>query len=170
LTPDGSIESDGKDMKVFRFLFPRDYRSFTGKRWTNITLRTAHLIGIVGLVGGFLYQSPKAVADGYIRFMPYLVLSVVSGFAIICVDIWTHGIWLIQLRGLAIFIKLILLLCIPFFKGYEAHVLMIVIVISGIIAHAPGDIRYFSVFHGRRIEDLSLQYGEQDKEGSTEDI
>jgi predicted Co/Zn/Cd cation transporter (cation efflux family) len=163
------IEGDGKGMRVSRFLFPRDYRSFTGKRWTNITLRAAHLIGIAGLVGGFLYQSPKVVADGCFGLMPYLVLSVVSGFAIICLDIWTHGIWLIQLRGLAIFIKLILLLCIPFFKGYEAHVLMIVIVISGIIAHAPGDVRYFSVFHGRRIEDLSLQYDEQDKEGSTED-
>ena len=135
-------------MKISRVLFPRDYRSFGGKRWVNITLRTLHLIGVAGLGGGFLYRAPKAV------WFPYLVLSIASGCAIICLDLWTNAIWLIQLRGIAILIKVGVLLCLPLLTGYEPHALVITIVISGIIAHAPGDVRYFSIFHGRRVEDL----------------
>ena len=48
-------------MKTNRILFPRDSRSFSGKRWVNIALRTIHLIGVAGLGGGFLYQSPSEV-------------------------------------------------------------------------------------------------------------
>jgi hypothetical protein len=147
-------------MRISRVLFPRDYRSFPGKRWVNIALRTVHLIGVAGLGGGFLYQAPQAA------WLPYLVLSIASGFAIMCLDIWTDGIWLIQLRGIAILIKLIVLLCVPFFGGYEPYVLVIVIVISGLIAHAPGDVRYFSIFHGGRIEDLC----DKDSEDSREEI
>ena len=136
-------------MKISRILFPRDDSASSVKRWANITLRTIHLIGVAGVGGGFLYQAPKTV------WLPYLALSIVSGFGIICLDIWNNRVWLIQLRGIAILIKLILLLCVLLFKKYEALMLVIVIVISGIIAHAPGDVRYFSIFHGRRIDDLT---------------
>ena len=111
-------------------------------------LRTMHLIGVAGLGGGFFYQAPKEV------WLPYLALSIVSGFGIMCLDIWGNAIWLIQLRGIAILIKMMVFLCLPFFEDYRAHVLVITIVISGIIAHAPGDVRYFSILHGRRLDDL----------------
>jgi hypothetical protein len=135
-------------MKTNRILFPRNARSFKGKRWANIALRTMHLIGIAGVGGGFLYQSPSEV------WLPYLILSVASGFGIMCLDIWSNGIWFVQLRGIAILIKLILLLSVPFLKGYAGYALVIAIIISGVIAHAPGDVRYYSIFHGRRVEDL----------------
>ena len=140
-------------MKTNRILFPRDSRSFSGKRWVNIALRTMHLIGVAGLGGGFLYQSPSEV------WLPYLMLSIASGFGIMCLAIWTNGIWFIQLRGIAILIKLILLLSVLFLKAHAGYALIITIVISGIIAHAPGDVRYYSIFHGRRVEDL---YGQDD--------
>ena len=110
-----------------------------------------HLIGIAGLGGGFLYQSPTEV------WLPYLILSIVSGFGLMCLAIWTDGIWFIQLRGIAILIKLILLLSMPFLKGYAGYALIIAIVISGVIAHAPGDVRYYSIFHGKRVENLRGQ-------------
>ena len=101
-------------MKTNRILFPRDSRSFSGKRWVNIALRTMHLIGVAGLGGGFLYQSPSEV------WLPYLMLSIASGFGIMCLAIWTNGIWFIQLRGIAILIKLILLLSVLFLKATPA--------------------------------------------------
>jgi len=110
-----------------------------------------HLIGIAGLGGGFLYQSPKEV------WVPYLILSIASGSGLMCLAVWTDGIWFIQLRGIVILFKLILLLSIPFLKGYGGYALIITIVISGVIAHAPGDVRYYSIFHGKRVEDLHGQ-------------
>ena len=110
-----------------------------------------HLIGIAGLGGGFLYQSPRGV------WLPYLILSIASGFGLMCLAIWTDGIWFIQLRGIAILIKLILLLSVLFLKVHAGYALIITIVISGIIAHAPGDVRYYSIFHGRRVENLRGQ-------------
>ena len=138
-------------MKTNKILFPHDSRSFRGQRWVNIALRTMHLIGIAGLGGGFLYQSPTEV------WLPYLILSIASGFGLMCLAIWTDGIWFIQLRGIAILIKLILLLSMPFLKGYAGYALIIAIVISGVIAHAPGDVRYYSIFHGKRMENLHGQ-------------
>ncbi len=110
-----------------------------------------HLVGIAGLGGGFLYQSPREV------WLPYLILSIASGSGLMCLAIWTDGIWFIQLRGIVILFKLILLLSIPFFKGYAGYALIIIIVISGVIAHAPGAVRYYSIFHGKRVEDLHGQ-------------
>ena len=138
-------------MKTNRILFPRDSRSFRGKRWANIFLRTMHLIGIAGLGGGFLYQSPTEV------WLPYLMLSIASGFGLMCLAIWTDGIWFIQLRGIVILIKLLLLLSMPFLKGYAGYALITTIVISGVIAHAPGDVRYYSIFHRKRVENLHGQ-------------
>ena len=77
-----------------------------------------------------------------------------SGAALICLYIWYSAIWVIQLRGLVILFKLGLLLCLPLVEGYEVHVLILIVVLSGIISHAPGDVRYYSIFHGRRLESL----------------
>ncbi|MCZ6633401.1 MAG: hypothetical protein O7G87_08350, partial [bacterium] len=66
---------------------------------------------------------------------------------------------LIQLRGLVILFKMVLLSCVLAFEGYEAYILVIIVVLSGLISHAPGDVRYFSIFHGRRLESL---YDEED--------
>lgn len=120
--------------------------SFSGKRWVKITLRTLHLVGTAGLGGAFLYQAPR------MSWEPYLWLTVVSGFLLAFLELWSNGIWLIQLRGLAILAKLALLAFLPFAAGLEGPLLVAVIVISGVIAHAPASVRYFSVFHGRRID------------------
>jgi hypothetical protein len=74
---------------------------------------------------------------------------------LIILELFSNGIWLIQLRGIAIIIKLILLICMPYFNGLESYILILVIVISGIMAHAPGDVRYFSVIHGKRMDTLT---------------
>ena len=133
-------------MSLYRLLFPSDYRTFRGKRWVKITLRTAHLVGTAGLGGGFLYQAPREF------WLPYLTLTIASGFAIMLLELWTNGLWLIQLRGIAILFKLVLLSCLHFFPERGGLALVLSVVISGLISHAPGDIRYFSVLHGRRVD------------------
>ncbi len=135
-------------MDVFRALFPEEDRTFPGRRWANITFRTLHLIGVSGLGGGFLYGVSEDLC------LPFWELSVASGLALILLDLWTSAIWLIQLRGLAILLKIILLVCIPMSNEHGIILLVAIIVISSVVAHAPGDVRYYSIFHRKRLEEL----------------
>ena len=66
-------------------------------------------------------------------------------------DLWTSWIWLVQIRGLGILVKIGALACLDSQPGYAAHILVLASAISGIVAHAPARIRYFSVVHWREV-------------------
>ncbi len=134
-------------MSLKDIVFPPQNRFFTGKRWTNICVRTVHLIGVAGIGGGFLYGAPREAWE------PYLVLTVLSGLLLVGLELFTNGIWLIQIRGLATLLKLGLISML-FFTGPQAFIIVPVIIISGVISHAPANVRYFSLLHGQRREFL----------------
>ena len=121
-------------MKTYRLLIPAQTRSFVGKRWVFITLRTLHLIGVAGLGGGFLYASPKPL------WVPYLTLTLASGIAILSLEIWSNGIYLIQLRGVAVVIKLLLLLLMPWLPALAMQIFIGVIVTVVAIFVISGDV------------------------------
>lgn len=129
-------------------LFPAESRKFPGQRWVNISLRTCHLLGVAGVGGGFLYHAPEA------SWLAYLWLAVTSGAAMVVIQVWSNGIWLIQVRGLAVLVKLMLLALAAWAGASRGPVLVAVIAISGVISHAPGNVRYFSPWHRRRMEKL----------------
>ncbi len=129
-------------------LFPKQSRTFVGQRWLSILLRTLHLLGIAGMGGGYFYAS---VGDGWLWFL-YLALA--SGVLMMLLSIWSNGIWLLQLRGHAILLKVLLLTLMLAWPEQKAALFVVVIIISGLVAHAPGDVRYYSIFYRRRIEKL----------------
>ncbi len=131
-------------MRIRTLLFPPASRHFTGQRWLNIGLRTLHLIGIAGLGGAFLYQADRAL------WQPYLLLTLLSGTGLVMLEIWSNGIWLLQLRGLATLLKL-LILALTLVIGLKAWLLITLIVIASLFAHAPANVRYWSPFYWRRI-------------------
>lgn len=134
---------------LFRqIIFPAESRLIPGQRWVNISLRTLHLLGMAGLGGGYFYA---AAGETWLGFL-YLTLA--SGLALMLLSIWSDGIWLMQLRGQAILLKVSLLALMPVWPEQETPLLVAVILISGLISHAPGDFRYYSIFHRRRIERL----------------
>jgi len=135
-------------MSLKQIIFPSQPRGFLGQRWVDISLRTLHLLGMAGLGGGYFYSAVNEVWLGFL----YLTLG--SGLAMMLLSIWSNGIWLVQLRGHAILLKLILLILILWCVELKALLLVAVIIISGLIAHAPGDVRYYSIFHRRRIDFL----------------
>lgn len=135
-------------MSLLSILFPRHSRTFPGKRWLNISLRTLHLIGVAGLGGAYLYDAPREL------WQPYLWLGLGSGFALVFTSVFSNGVWLLQLRGLLILFKLILLALMVWLPGFSLQLGVTVIVISSVIAHAPGNVRYYSLWHRRRIEHL----------------
>ncbi|MCB1869497.1 MAG: hypothetical protein KDI43_13515 [Gammaproteobacteria bacterium] len=133
-------------MILRQLLFPAVSRFFPGQRWVNIMLRTLHLIGIAGLGGGFFYP-----AEGDI-WRTFFTLTIWSGVGLTAISIWSNGIWLVQLRGQAILMKLILLGLMPLLPSQRLSLLLVILVISGVISHAPAKVRYYSLFHGRRID------------------
>jgi len=132
-------------MTIKRWLFPSESRIFPVQRRANISLRTLHLIGIAGLGGGFLYPA----VDETWRL--YLQLTVISGIGLSLISVWSNGIWLLQLRGQAILLKLLLLGLIWLLPSFKLPLLMVIILISGYISHAPARVRYYSLWHRRQV-------------------
>ncbi|MEA3274894.1 MAG: hypothetical protein U9Q81_06290 [Pseudomonadota bacterium] len=136
-------------MKLRPRLFPPESRFFPGQRWINIGLRTLHLLGMAGIGAAFLVPG---AADG--AWHDYLWLTLASGLGLILIFVWSNGIWLIQLRGQAILLKVLLLALIPVWPSAGPALFAAVVLLSGIISHAPARVRYFSPFHGRMLESL----------------
>lgn len=135
-------------MHLRSLIFPKESRYLPGQRWINIGLRTLHLIGVAGLGAGFLY----AAADQQWRL--YLDLALVSGLVLSLLFVYSNGIWLFQVRGQAILLKVGLLGMMPLVPDLRPPLFLALIVISGVVAHAPASVRYHSLWHGRRVERL----------------
>lgn len=122
-----------------KILFPKSDRSFSGLRWMNIILRTIHLIGVAGCGGAFLYQLPLA------SVFPYLQITLTSGVLMMLIAIWSNGIWLLQVRGVATLVKIAMLGYVMAYgnKEWEYFACLFVIIVAGIVSHAPGRVRYF---------------------------
>ena len=115
------------------------------KRWTKIGLRTLHLLAIAGVGGGILFSLEKDL------WLNYWWLAMVSGALMMLMDIISNPVWLVQVRGLVIAIKLILLALLGMYPGWDGFLLAVIIIISAVISHAPGQLRYYSFYHRRVI-------------------
>lgn len=115
------------------------------KRWTKISLRTLHLLAVAGVGGGILFGLDKGL------WLNYWWLAMLSGGLMMLIDIISNPVWIVQLRGLVIFFKLILLALIGSLPAWDGFLLVIIIIISSVISHAPGKLRYYSVYHRKII-------------------
>lgn len=133
-------------------LFPASARSFFALRWLNITLRSLHLVGMAGMAGGYLYSgSLNPLYD-------FWQLTLLSGVAMVTLALWSDGRWLLQLRGAVILFKLLLLSLLPWLDSRieygAAWGFVVIILLSSLIAHAPGRVRYRFVFHLKGVRAL----------------
>jgi len=118
------------------------------KRWTKISLRTLHLLSVAGVGGGILFGLEKDL------WIDYWWLALASGGLMMLIDILSNRVWLVQIRGVAIFSKLILLAFLGSFPGWDGYLLTVIIIISGVISHAPGNLRYYSLYHRKVISNI----------------
>ncbi len=119
-------------------------RTFPGRRWLMTGLRSAHLVGVGGIGGAYLYEGPREI------WLPFLVLTLVSGILMMALELWSSRYWLVEVRGVAITVKVLLLGLVGLLDQFEAAAFIIVIVLSGVTAHAPAAVRYYSVWHRQR--------------------
>jgi hypothetical protein len=131
---------------VLSWLFPKQKRDFTAKRYLSISLRTLHLFGIAGFAGFFLYDLPEEL------WRPYAILALTTGSLMLLVELYVDAIWLIQLRGLAVIIKVLLLLLAINSPQLTVVLFCLIVVISGYFSHASGKVRYYSPFLGRVVK------------------
>jgi len=117
----------------------------TIKRWTKISLRTLHLLAVAGVGGGILFGLEKEL------WINYWWLAMASGVLMMLLDIISNPVWMVQVRGVSIFIKLILLACLGSNPDWDGPLVVLIIIISAVISHAPGKLRYYSVYHRRVI-------------------
>jgi len=113
------------------------------KRWTKISLRTLHLLAVAGVGGGILFGLEKGL------WINYWWLALVSGALMMVIDIVSNPVWVVQVRGLTIFLKLVLLAFLGNSPSLDGWLLAVIIIISAVISHAPGKLRYYSVYHRR---------------------
>ena len=116
------------------------------KRWSKISLRTLHLLGVAGVGGGVLLALDQSL------WINYWWLALVSGVLMVVIDAIANPLWLIQIRGLVIYIKIILLALLGREPTCDIFLVATIIIISAVISHAPSGVRYYSLYHRRVIE------------------
>ena len=104
------------------------------KRWSKISLRTLHLLALAGVGGGILFGLEKDL------WINYWWLAMASGVLMMLMDIVSNPVWLVQVRGVVIFVKLILLAALGLYPQWDSLILAVIIVISAVISHAPGNL------------------------------
>ena len=120
----------------------------TGRRLSKVIVRSIHLVGMAGLFGNAMMGTSESI---------YITLAIISGVVLAIMEAYPGLIWFVQLRGVALYIKLLLLLLMHIYPGAAIPCLIAVIAISGFMSHAPSWIRYFSVLHWQVVhskEDL----------------
>ncbi len=117
----------------------------TAKRWTKISLRTLHLLAVAGVGGGILFALDQEL------WISYWWLALVSGVLMMLMDIAANPVWIVQVRGIVILLKLILLALLGIYPAWDSFLLAVIIIISAVISHAPGKLRYYSLYHRRVI-------------------
>ncbi|MBU2510189.1 hypothetical protein KJ966_02590 [bacterium] len=132
-------------MSLYRIFFPLESRSLWGKRWLNVVFRSLHLCSIGIYTGGVFFDISSELV------MPSYIIAALSGLAIMAMDLYSNGKWIFQNRGLFIVIKIVLLGVLPHLGSYTRWGVLGIIIFSSYISHATADVRYFSVFHRKRI-------------------
>ena len=118
-------------------------RKIPRARWLRTSLRTLHLIAVGALYGGHIYAVDAT------RLRPALFSVLLTGGLLVCFEAWQSRVWLVQLRGVATFLKFGLLAAIGLAPDLTVALMTLALVIGSISSHMPGRWRYHSVLHGR---------------------
>ena len=119
---------------------------FRGKRTLKMLLRTLHLIGISGVCGSIFFDVNNDLSTYFWQ------AAIISGIAMLLIDSLSNLIWFVQVRGLVIMTKLGLLAMIAFAPEWDLAIILAVMILSGVISHAPSQWRYYSLRHGKVVK------------------
>jgi hypothetical protein len=141
---------------VKSLLFPNPPRRIPRHRALGLTLRTAHLMTFGALLGGHFFDVDPA------RLMPFLVATIASGVALLALELASTCAWLFMGKGLAVLLKLAMLLMVPLFWDYRVPLLLLVVAVASVGSHMPSRFRHRCFVPAARpycasVPDLSSQ-------------
>ena len=117
------------------------FRDFPGRRWLIVGLRVAHLIGMVGAGAALVYGLPLAAQ------LPYVLVLLISGVAMMAIDLWTTPGYLGEMAGTAMLVKIALLVWFAVSPPQPLMLFWCILVLSAVIAHAPAWLRHRRTLH-----------------------
>jgi hypothetical protein len=120
--------------------FPDPPRRIPRHRVLGIALRTAHLMTFGALLGGHLFAVDAT------RLMPFLIATVASGLALVVLELVSSCAWLFMGKGLAVLLKLLVLLMVPVFWEYRVPLLLLTVAMASVGSHMPSRFRHRLVF------------------------
>jgi hypothetical protein len=128
------------------FLFPAEPRFFAGQRWVKIVLRALHVLASGVAAGAYLVEAPDPVRTHW------LVALSATGMAMLLFDLFETGAFLLQVRGLVVLAKIVLLGALPLCGPAQGWILAALLGISVVSSHASSKVRYVMVFGRGRIK------------------
>ncbi len=131
-----SNSSAQRAKKIVSALFPKVPRDFSYRRGVRIALRAAHIFTAGTLLGGYIFDQPVAVLE------PWLFGTVISGFLLLATDLHASLAVLLELRGLGVLVKLVLLALVPVFWDAHISLLIAALMIGAVTSHMPGKYRH----------------------------
>lgn len=104
------------------------------RRWLGVALRSLHLVGVVDAAVGVLGQGhPRASG---------IILMLVTGFAMVGIDLWHRRELWREVAGAFILVKLALLVAMMLATQLAALLFWVLLIASSIVSHAPRTFRH----------------------------
>jgi hypothetical protein len=123
-------------MRVRALLFPDPPRQIPRHRGIGLALRTAHLMTFGALLGGHLFDIETT------RLMPFLLATIASGVGLMALELASTCAWLFMGKGLAVLVKLLVLLMVPLFWDHRVALLLLTVALASVGSHMPARLRH----------------------------
>jgi len=129
-------------MSLRSLLIPEQSRQFPARVWFRVTCRSLHILCIGAYVGGTLYGGPEAELSRWFHG------AAATGAALILADLYGSFIYMAELRGMAMFAKLIVLGAATGLPDQRLGILIGLIVFSSVVSHMPSRWRHWTLGGG----------------------
>jgi len=126
-------------MSLRRLLLPEEHRHFPGRMWVRVLCRSLHILCIGMFVGGTLYGAPARELTGWLHG------AITTGSVLILTDLYASFIYLAELRGLAMLVKLGLLGALHWIPEHRVPVLIGIVLGSSIVSHMSSRWRHWTL-------------------------
>jgi len=95
------------------------------------------------LLGGHVFDVDHS------RLLPFLFATVVTGAALMALEVASTCAWLFMGKGVTVLLKLLVLAMVPLFWEHRISAFLLVVVIASVGSHMPARFRHYSLLPTR---------------------
>lgn len=124
------------------------------ERVWSVGLRTVHVMAFGFLLGGHAADVEAA------RLVPALAVTLASGAGLMGLEVYRTAHWILMGKGVAVLVKLGLLLLVPLCWTARVPLLLAVVAVASVGAHMPARYRHYSLLRRRVLDVQTAVAGE----------